>query len=65
LIGLGLSLTNTRFQLDQSEAKHIANVERLVVGYERRLMIGKLVVRALVVVAVVEGVYILIGVLVK
>ena len=66
---LGASLTDTKSQLDQNEADHILEIEKLAVGYERRRVvgrvIGKVVFWTVLAIAVGEGIYILADGLIK
>jgi len=69
LTELGASLTDTKSQLDQNEADHILEIEKLVVGYERRRVVGRVVGKVVfwtvLAIAVGEGIYILADVLTK
>jgi hypothetical protein len=47
----------------ENEAKHVAEIEGLVVSYERRLVVGRVLMWTFIAVAVGEGVYILVDVL--
>ena len=66
---LGASLTDTKSQLDQNEADHVLEIEKLVTGYERRRVVGrvlgKVVFWTVLAIAVGEGIYILADVLTK